>query len=63
MLQRKTRPYDLIAMNLRVAWSNVVAEPLPGRIHRLREQLANEESERQRRHGERRTNAPKRAHH
>jgi hypothetical protein len=64
MLQRKPRRYDLIAMNLLIAWSDVVAEPLPGRIHRLLERLANEESAQQRRHGgERRTNAPKRAHH
>lgn len=65
MLQRKPRPCDLIAKNLLIAWSDVVTEPLPGRIHRLLERLANEESEqRRRRHGgERRTNASKRAHH
>ena len=64
MLQRKPRPCDLIAKNLLIAWSDVVTEPLPGRIHRLLERLANEESEQRRRHGgERKTNASKRAHH
>jgi hypothetical protein len=64
MLQRKPRPCDLIAKNLLIAWSDVVTEPLPGRIHRLLERLANEESEQRHRHGgERRTNASKRAHH
>jgi hypothetical protein len=64
MLQRKPRPCDLIAKNLLIAWSDVVTEPLPGRIHRLLERLANEESEQRRRHGgEWRTNASKRAHH
>src|SRR5436190_1053647 len=48
MLQRKPRPCDLIAKNLLIAWSDVVTEPLPGRIHRLLERLANEESERRR---------------
>jgi len=40
MLQRNAKPHDLIALNLRVAWSDVVTQPLPDRFRRLLEQLA-----------------------
>jgi len=48
MLQRNAKPYDLIAVNLRIAWSDVVTEPLSDRIRRLLEQLADRETERER---------------
>ena len=66
MLQR-TKPHDLIAVKLRVAWSDVVTERLPDRLRRLLEQLAHEEEtqqeETQRRgSGEGRPNVRKRHH-
>ena len=63
MLQRKPRPYDLIAMSLRVAWSDVVTEPLPDHLRRLLEKLADEETEQACGRGKRTTNASKRHHH
>jgi hypothetical protein len=62
MLHREPRPHDLIARNLRVAWSDVVTEPLPDRLRRLLEQLADEETEHERESGERRTSARRRPH-
>jgi hypothetical protein len=62
MLQRNAKPHDLIAMNLRVALSDVVMEPLPERIRRLLKQLVDQEIEQERGSGETRTNARKRPH-
>ena len=42
MLQRNAKPYDLIAVNLRVAWSDLVTERLPERLRALLERLADE---------------------
>jgi len=47
MLPRSTQTYDLIGVNLRVAWSNLVTEPLPERLRRLLERLASEEIQRE----------------
>ena len=61
MLQR-TKPHDLIAVKLRVAWSDVVTERLPDRLRRLLEQLEREEETQRRGSGEGRPNVRKRQH-
>jgi hypothetical protein len=43
MLQKRN-PYDIIAVNLRIAWSNAITGPLPNRIRQLLEQLADQEA-------------------
>jgi hypothetical protein len=43
MLQKRN-PYDLIAVNLRIAWSDAATGPLPNRIRRLLEQLADQDA-------------------
>ena len=60
MLPRNAKPYDLIAVNLRVAWSDLVTERLPERLRRLLERLADDESQRERRSGDTKSNASKR---
>jgi hypothetical protein len=45
MLQKRN-PYDIIAVNLRIAWSDAITGPLPNRIRRLLEQIADQEAKR-----------------
>lgn len=59
MLRRKR--YDLIAANLRIAWSDVVTEPLSDRMRRLLQQLADLETQRDR--GGTGSDATKRRYH
>jgi len=55
--------HDLIALSLRVAWSDVVTQPLPDRIRQLLEQLAQVEEARQGQvSGVNKPNAQKRHH-
>ena len=48
---RNAKPYDLIAVNLRIAWSDLVTERLPKRLRRLLQRLADEEEARRQANG------------